>query len=144
MSSRLRTIRYIAYLFIAIGIVAWLQFGLAFVVSSTLTPGVELLLLPAGIGLLRRREAWRKASVFLVLLAMAVVVAVPILGYTVSPRFTVSVYGSSLDPTSIAAVSFVLVYGAFLLLCLGWVLVTLTRVDVRRAFDESANYGGTD
>jgi len=144
MPEKIRYIRYIAYVFIALGATAWLQFVLTLVVSSTLTPGVELLLLPAGIGLLRQRESWRRASVVLVLLAMAVVIAVPVLGYTVSPRFTVSVYGNSLDPSSLGAVTFVVLYGIFLLLCLAWVIVALTDQDVRRVFAEGVGADPAD
>ena len=136
MTYEVQRIRVIAYLFIVIGAAAWLQFLILYWSQNAIAPGAEMILLPCGIGLLRRSEFWRKVSVGLVSAGILVVIAVPILGYTVSPVLRVRIHGAELDPGSLAAIVFVIVYVALLLTCLFWVVFALRAVDVRTYFRE--------
>ena len=136
MTYSIQRLKVIAFLFVVIGISSWFQFLWTYWVEHTMKFGLEMILLPAGIGLFRRNEIWRRLSIALVAVGSLIVVAVPILGYTVSPVMNVHVYGADLAPNSLPAIVFVIVYILLLLGCFAWVLFALRDDDVKRSFSE--------
>ena len=137
MKYSIQRVRVITYLFIVIGIASWLQFLITFWTHGSMVPGVEMIMLPAGLGLLRQSDGWRKVSIGLIASEILVVVSVPILGYTISPVMNVRIYGMALDPTSATAILFVIIYAVLILTCLIWLTFALCDKEVRTLFTES-------
>ncbi|MCH8122850.1 MAG: hypothetical protein IH853_06985 [Bacteroidetes bacterium] len=137
MKYSIQRVRVITYLFIVMGFASWLQFLFTFWTQGSLVPGVEMLLLPAGLGLLRNSEGWRKIAIGLIISEIIVVIMVPILGYTMSPVMHVRFFGTALDPNSTSAVLFVIVYTVIILTCLIWITLALCDKEVRQLFTES-------
>lgn len=136
MTYSIQRMKVIAFLFVVVGISSWFQFLWIYWVEHAMDFGLEMILLPAGIGLFRRNEIWRKISIALVAIGGLIVVAVPVLGYTISPVMNVRVYSSVLDPNSLPAIVFVVAYVLLLLGCFVWVLFALRDDDVKRFFAE--------
>ncbi len=137
MTYSIQRMKVIAFLFVVVGISSWFQFLWTYWVEHTMDFGLEMILLPAGIGLFRRNEIWRKISIALVTIGVLVVIAVPVLGYTISPVMNVRVYTTVLDPNSLPAIVFVVAYVLLLLGCFVWVLFALRDDDVKRFFAEN-------
>lgn len=129
-------IQVISVLFIALGLVAWSRFFWTLLSDSTLVVSLEMILLPAGFGLLRGSDTWRRVSVTLVLLFMVAVVAVPLLGYSISPDFRIGFLGYSPDPMSLPAVLIVMAYTGIVLGCLFWLFETLRDKKVVSRFGD--------
>jgi len=136
MTYSIQRLKVIAFLFVVIGISSWFQFLWTYWVEHAIDFGLEMILLPAGIGLFRRNEAWRRISILLVAIGGLIVVAVPVLGYTISPVMNVHVYGSDLAANSLPAIVFVIVYVLLLLGSFAWVLFALRDDDVKLFFSE--------
>lgn len=132
----MQRLKIISLLFILIGSAAWLQFVLSYAVKGDVIPGIEMILLPAGLGLLRHDDNWRKVSLGIALLGALVVVMVPVLGYTISPVMHVRIFGTTLAPDSTVAILFVFLYATLLLGALLWVTVALCNKEVRDAFSK--------
>jgi len=137
MKYGIQRVRAVTYLFIAMGVASWLQFVFTYWAHGSVVPGVEMMLLPTGLGLLRHSERWRKIAVGLIVIEILIVITVPILGYTVSPVMNVRIYGTALDPNSTVAILFVIVYAVLILASLVWLTLALCDKEVRQLFSES-------
>ncbi|GMQ81688.1 MAG: hypothetical protein BMS9Abin05_1123 [Rhodothermia bacterium] len=137
MKYSIQRVRVVTYLFIVIGFASWLQFLITYWTQGSMVPGVEMIVLPAGLGLLRHSDGWRKVSIGLIASEILVVVSIPILGYTISPVMNVRFYGVTLDPTSTTGILYVIIYAVLILTCLIWLTFALCDKDVRTLFTES-------
>lgn len=136
MKDPIHKIQVVSVLFIALGLIAWSRFFWTLLSDSTLVVSLEMILLPAGFGLLRRSNAWRRVTVTLVLVFMMAIVAVPLLGYSISPGFKIGFLGYSPDPISLPAVLIVLAYAGIILGCLFWLFGILRDKNVVSRFGE--------
>ncbi len=134
MKYSLHRLNAIALLFVILGTASWIQFAWTLFDSASFVFGLEMLLLPAGYGLLQKRDRWRRISKSLVVVGMLVVVTVPILGFFLSPEFDIHIMGTTPYSGSVSVVLVVIAYSVLLLGCLVWIYRVLEDKVVLREF----------
>jgi hypothetical protein len=130
MKSAQQRIRLIGLILTILGAIAWVNSIASFVVTSSLSINAEMVLLFAGMALLRPNTYKAVHVLAIVFLAGIVVLLIPITAFTISPRVNVSIFGESYDPTSTFAILFIITITAAYVATIGW-LFALLRKDLR-------------
>lgn len=137
MKTTQRRIRLIAGGLLLVGAIAWINTIATFILTSDLIINAELILLFAGMGLLRQNGRRTRYSMSLIVLAGIVVILIPVTAFTLSPTVSVSLFGEQLTPSSFAALLYIVLMTLIYLGTLIW-LVLMLRKDLRfEDFSES-------
>ena len=118
-----------------IGSIAWTNSILSFVLSSRLAINAEMVLLYAGLALMRPGKHKVAHVLSILFLAGIVVLLIPITAFTVSPHISVSILGENFDPTSEIALGFIVLITGSYIATLGW-LIALLKKDLRFESDQ--------
>jgi hypothetical protein len=137
MIEKMQKVQVIAALFIIMGVIAWWESYNSLIDESVLSIGLEMILLPAGVGLLKRSERWRRVSINLTVLFLVVALLQPVLIMVVGPTVRFSMLGRSIQPDSVLAIAYMLTYTGIFLISMLWIYRGLQDPEVKRAFAAS-------
>ncbi len=137
MTAKMQKVQVIAVLFIIMGFLSALDSYNALMSEGVLSIGLELILLPAGVGLLKKSERWRQTSINLTLIFVGIALIQPILVWMIGPAIHVSLMGRTFSPDSVMAVAYMLTYSGVFLAAMYWIFQALHDDEVRQAFSVS-------
>lgn len=127
MQSAQYRVRFIGIVLTIIGAIAWANSLATFVVSSRLAINAEMVLLFAGLAVLRP-DTRKTTHVFaIIFLAGIVVLLIPITAFTIAPTFNVSMFGEQFQPTSTIGLVFILTVTSAYIGTLAWLFALLKR-----------------
>jgi len=127
MKSAQRRIRIIGLILTFVGAIAWINTIASFIITSRLTVNAEMVLLFAGMALLQPNAFKSTHVLAIIFMAGIVVLLIPITAFTISPNITVSVFGEEYQPTSMFALTFIIVITGSYVITLGWLFALLSK-----------------
>jgi len=142
MTAKMQKVQVIAGLFIIMGFLSALDSYNALMNEGVLSVGLELILLPAGVGLLKKSERWRRISINLTLIFVIIALIQPVLVLMIGPAIHVSLLGRTFAPNSVMAVAYMLTYSGVFLAAMYWIFQGLHDSEVKEAFSESQESPG--
>ena len=127
MKSAQRRIRIIGLILTFVGAIAWINTIASFIITSRLTVNAEMVLLFAGMALLQPNAFKSTHVLAIIFMAGIVVLLIPITAFTISPNITVSIFGEEYQPTSMFALTFIIVITGSYVITLGWLFALLSK-----------------
>ena len=120
-------VRIIGIILTIVGGIAWTNSIASFVISSKLILNAEMVLLFAGIAVLRPNTCKSAHVLSIIFLAGIVVLLIPITAFTISPHVSVSLFGEHYLPDSALGIAIIMAITSAYIGTLAWIFALLKK-----------------